>query len=136
MSELCYVKECEKPSHANGLCGMHDRRQRLFGNPMVKTAAEPCTAKAFLLLALEETDDCVVWPRGSSGDSSYGHIHVGDHATSTHRLAHQLRNGPIPDRFSIDHLCRNRPCMNYRHLEAVTQAENLRRGREARGVGV
>jgi hypothetical protein len=35
--------------------------------------------------------------------------------------------GPIPARFTIDHLCRNRRCIRPDHLEAVPQQLNLMR---------
>jgi hypothetical protein len=46
-----------------------------------------------------------------------------------HRHYFELHKGPIPNGFQIDHLCRNPSCVNPAHLEAVTAAENTRRGR-------
>jgi len=36
-------------------------------------------------------------------------------------------HGPVPDGFELDHLCRNRGCVNPAHLEKVTHEENVRR---------
>jgi hypothetical protein len=48
--------------------------------------------------------------------------------TTAHRIAYELYVGPIPDGLVIDHLCRNRGCVNPEHLEPVTRGENVRRG--------
>ena len=48
---------------------------------------------------------------------------------SAHRLAYEYHIGRIPDGLSIDHLCRVTACVRPDHLEAVTHAENIRRGR-------
>lgn len=48
-----------------------------------------------------------------------------------HRFIYQRERGPVPDHLDMDHLCRNRACVNPDHLEPVSRSENLRRG--ARG---
>lgn len=45
-----------------------------------------------------------------------------------HRMAYELFVGAIPDGAQLDHLCRNRQCVNPKHLEPVTCQENLLRG--------
>ena len=45
-----------------------------------------------------------------------------------HRLSYQLSKGEIPVGLQIDHKCRQPYCVNPDHLEAVTSAENTRRG--------
>ncbi len=46
-----------------------------------------------------------------------------------HRASYELFVGRIPEGLVIDHKCRTLCCVNPDHLEPVTQAENVRRGR-------
>lgn len=73
--------------------------------------------------------ECLEWtgPRWKNG---YGHggKWVKGSSNYTHRAAYILSKGPIPAGLVIDHLCRNRVCINPAHLEVVTQAENVHRG--------
>lgn len=56
--------------------------------------------------------------------------------TGAHRAAWLATRGPIPPFFVIDHLCRNRACVNVNHLEPVDNAENVRRGFPGRPLGL
>ncbi|AKY03535.1 HNH endonuclease [Streptomyces phage Hydra] len=51
-----------------------------------------------------------------------------------HRVSFSVLSRPIPDGMEIDHLCRNRSCVNPAHLEPVTQTENIDRGENHIGV--
>lgn len=48
--------------------------------------------------------------------------------SKAHRVAYEELVGAIPDELPIDHLCRNRACINPEHLQPVTLGENVRRG--------
>jgi hypothetical protein len=80
------------------------------------------------------TGDCIVWT-GASNRLGYGSLSVGGRFFMAHRLSYELSKGPIPAGLEIDHLCRNPPCINPAHLEAVSHTENVRRG-EARIVTI
>lgn len=56
---------------------------------------------------------------------------------ATHRVVWEHLRGPIPEGYTIDHLCRVRACCNPDHLEPVTNEENSRRRAAAqRAIGV
>lgn len=63
--------------------------------------------------------------------NGYGHLRVGGRGEGmicVHRFAYELLVGPIPAGLTLDHLCRNRACVNPTHLEPVTCRDNLLRG--------
>lgn len=64
--------------------------------------------------------------------TGYGSFNYGRRPKLAHRLAYEWLVGPIPAGLQIDHLCRNRACVNPHHLEPVTQRENTLRGLRGR----
>jgi hypothetical protein len=69
---------------------------------------------------------------GTCQSNGYGAFAVAGKTLRAHRWAYEHFVGPIPVGLTIDHLCRNRTCVNPEHMEPVTSAENTRRGVEAR----
>jgi hypothetical protein len=74
---------------------------------------------------------CWEWT-ASQTSGGYGSFTVPGLSAQAHRVAYLLLTGPIPEGLHLDHLCRNKLCVNPDHLEPVTQAENNRRAGEAR----
>ena len=69
---------------------------------------------------------CWVW-QGALTDG-YARGRVAGRTVGLHRAEYEHVHGPIPDGMQLDHLCRNRACLNPTHLEPVTQRENILRG--------
>lgn len=76
---------------------------------------------------VKKTDTCWNWT-AARFPTGYGAFRAPDRVLYAHRVAYELLIGPIPGGLHIDHLCRNRRCVNPAHLEPVAPAENVRRG--------
>lgn len=88
--------------------------------------------------ALEKCD--IIWPTGCwqwrqyLNPDGYGQAWVNGVRGLVHRFVYQHLRGEIPDGMVIDHLCRNRACVNPDHMEVVTQRTNVIRGNGSAGI--
>ena len=73
------------------------------------------------------SDECWLW-KASKLKSGYGLFTDENGKTVTaHRWSFQHFHGAIPQGLVIDHICRNPSCVNPKHLQAITQSNNIQR---------
>jgi len=78
--------------------------------------------------SVNDETECIEW-NAYTNRKGYGVFGVEGRKTAlAHRVAYEAENGQIPVGLVIDHLCRVRNCVNPKHMEAVTQKENVQRG--------
>jgi hypothetical protein len=79
---------------------------------------------------IEFTDTCWNWT-GHLDTNGYGQIRVAGKKPMVHAFGWNTFVGPIEPGLELDHLCRNRRCVNPDHLEPVTRQVNLQRAAAA-----
>lgn len=131
----CSIEGCEGLAVAKSWCDKHYRRWKKTGDPTVVSRIIGDDHARFWSHAVRgEPEDCWLWqgsvnvpPRGTP----YGTFHFENRTRGAHIVSYLLANGPgsIPARHVVDHRCSNTLCVNPNHLEAVTQRENVHRGR-------
>lgn len=81
----------------------------------------------FIMCLRADHSGCILWtgPRFANG---YGRVTTRGKNFNAHRMMYYLTRGPIADGFVIDHLCRQKLCVNPLHFDVVTPGENVLRG--------
>lgn len=97
-------------------------------NPAKPTSGhgDPDVAARFWAKVVEGANGCWVWT--SAIVNGYGQFWDSERHIKAHRWAYEEMVAEVPATISLDHLCRNKCCVNPDHLEPVPSAVNIGRG--------
>ncbi|MER7361941.1 HNH endonuclease [Nonomuraea wenchangensis] len=98
---------------------MHYKRRRRTGDATGLTLER----RFFGHVIREDERGCWVWDKPHP-ETGYGQFRSGP----AHRWSYAFFRSEIPDTLDIDHLCRNRACVNAWHMEPVPTKVNVLRG--------
>jgi len=126
MTRHCSISGCERPIQALNYCNGHYQRWAK-GKPVEgPLQSDPLIRRVEARIG--KSAGCWEW-LGFITLNGYGRTNFpGVKTRLAHRLVYELLVGPIPDGLTLDHLCRNRSCVNPAHLEPVTMKVNTLRG--------
>ena len=109
-----------------GCGGLTKRSRNYMRNHDKRKSPVPYT-----VVSTGHTTPCWIWAWGITG-RGYGAIRVDGKTKSAHIVYYEEANGLVPQGYQLDHLCRVRACVNPNHLEPVSCATNIRRGRQSK----
>lgn len=122
----CAVAGCTSNRKARQWCYKHYKRWQRHGDPLAPSRNDQDAAERFF--GRVDVGDCWEWTGSRSNGYGYFAPPPGDRAVGAHRWAYEHLIGAVPDGCQLDHLCRNRACVNPDHLEPVIQRTNILRG--------
>jgi len=99
-------------------------QQTRLGN-IVGQPRQYCLGHQFL--SKHKITDSGCWELPVHRSDGYTRIHRDGKLYMGHVYYWIQINGPLPDGYELDHLCRNRSCVNPEHMEPVPHKENIRR---------
>lgn len=125
----CSVDACDRPYRSRGLCSSHYSRRLRAGEIELVQPQRPDDERFWS--NVDAGGVCWEWT-GSLTPKGYGTFMAkGRKAYRAHRYAWIILVGEIPQAMTIDHICKNKRCVNPDHFELVTAEENTRRGGSA-----
>lgn len=137
----CKAPDCTDPARTRGWCVHHYGKLYFTGDALAPDKYTPRGAPLRERIEMRvdkngpvpehrpDLGPCWVWTGYLNADG-YGVTGVGPSGKTdlAHRVAYMEFVGPIPEGKELDHLCRNRACARWSHLEPVTHAVNVKRG--------
>jgi hypothetical protein len=128
---ICTVDGCDNTRTTSRLyCEKHRGRMRRHGNVTVALVDHtPAAERWKKCYEVDPQTGCWNWTGPVYKGQGHGFIQDGAAKRyMAHRFVWEQIVGPIPAVMVLDHLCKNKPCVNPAHLEMVTQAMNAYRG--------
>lgn len=90
-----------------------------IGMPWSGSKSVPIKESLLRAVSIDDIGDCWIW-QGAINHRGYGNLR----GRMAHRISYELFVGEIPKGLQLDHLCLNKACVNFTHLEPVTNREN------------
>lgn len=122
---MCIYEKCNLKSVANQYCQGHYMQLRrgqklspLYNHLTIKERIE--------MKIVEDKNECLIW-QGQTDTSGYPNIKFKGKNHLVHRAYYKEIVGNIASHDTLDHICRNKLCVNPKHLEPVSRSENIKR---------
>lgn len=87
----------------------------------------PVTERIRQNIEVDPSTGCWNWTKHIKSDG-YGRLFIDGKMPTAHRASYEAFRGKVASGLDVDHLCRNRRCVNPAHLEAVDRRKNVLRG--------
>ena len=128
----CSVEDCERPYRSRGLCSSHYNRRLRAGEIELVQPQRPDDERFWA--NVDAGGVCWEWTAALT-PKGYGMFAAKRRKMHrAHRYAWALLVGEIPQAMTLDHVCRNKRCVNPDHMELVTAEENNLRSGSASAI--
>lgn len=124
----CAISGCAKHQKSRGWCSKHYARWAKHGDPeftLRPTWHQPPEVRFF---AKVDVGDCWHWTGGTKNGGGYGSFWGDGGPVLAHRWLYEHLVRKLTTEETLDHLCRNRLCVNPDHIEPVPIRVNVLRG--------
>ena len=124
--DVCSFEGCDLPQKGNNnYCGGHNAQ--FIRNQKMKPLYNHMSLKERVESKIHiDKNGCMIW-NGQTDTSGYPQMKFAGKNYLVHRAYYKVMVGDIESHDSLDHLCRNKLCVNPEHLEPVSISENVKR---------